>query len=113
MATRIRRTGRAFVIALVLVVAFGYAAGAKTVFVYSELRCAPGYVAWPVSIASYAYECRPPAPDPTTIQWPAVVTTRDEVGLYLANMRVRVFHIDFVAGTEHWLAFDVPSPPYG
>jgi hypothetical protein len=91
---------------------FGYAAGAKTVFVYSELRCAPDYVAYPVSIA-YAYDCRPPSPEPTTIQWPAVVTTRDEVGLYLANFRVRVFHIDFAAGTDYWLAFDVPAPPYG
>ena len=111
MAARIRRTIRAFVIALALVVAFGYAAGAKTVFVSSDLRCAPGYTAQPASLISY--ECRLPISDPTTIQWRPVVTTRDEVGLYLANLRVRVFHIDFVAGTELWLAFDVPSPPYG
>jgi hypothetical protein len=112
MAVRIRRTARAFGVALVLVVAFGYAAGAKTLFAYSELRCAPGYTAQPASIISY--ECRPAwPPDPTTIQWPAVVTTQDEVGLYLTNLRVRVFHIDFVSGVEYWLAFDVPPPPYG
>jgi hypothetical protein len=110
MAARIRRTVRAFGIALLLVVAFGYAAGAKTVFVSSELRCAPGYTAQPASLISY--ECRPAVSDATTIQWRPVVATRDEVGLYLANLRVRVFHIDFVAGTNHWLAFDVPAPPY-
>jgi hypothetical protein len=111
MAARIRRTVRAFAIALVLVVAFGYAAGAKTVFVSSELRCASGYTAQPASLISY--ECRPAISDPTTIQWRQVVTTRDEVGLYLANLRVRVFDIDFASGTEHWLGFDVPAPPYG
>ena len=112
MARRIRRTIRAFGIGLLLVVAFGYAAGAKTVFVSSELRCAQGYTAQPASLISY--ECRPswPISDPTTIQWRPVVTTRDEVGLYLANLRVRVFDIDFAAGTDHWLAFDVPAPPY-
>jgi hypothetical protein len=111
MAARIRKTFRAFVIALALVVAFAYVAGARTVFVYREFRCAPGYVASPVSIA-YAYECRPPTPDPTAIQWPEAVTTRDEVALYLANFHVRVFHMDFAAGTTYWLAFDVAAPPY-
>ncbi len=105
MAARIRKTFRAFVIALALVVAFAYVAGARTVFVYREFRCAPGYVA--------SYECRPPAPDPTAIQWPEAVTTRDEVALYLANFHVRVFHMDFAAGTTYWLAFDVAAPPYG
>ena len=106
-----RATLRSFAIALALVVEFGYVAGAKTVFAYSELRCAPGYTAQPASLISY--ECRPAIPDAATIQWRAVVTTRDEVGLYLANLRVRVFHIDFVAGTDYWLAFDIPAPPYG
>jgi hypothetical protein len=111
MAARIRRTARAFGLSLALVVAFGYAAGAKPVFASSELRCPAGYTAQPASIISY--ECRPPIPDRTTIQWPAVVTTQDEVGLYLANPRVRVFDIDFVSGAVEWLAFDVPLPTYG
>jgi hypothetical protein len=111
MVSRVRRTARAFGIALALVVAFGYATGAKPFFARSELRCPTGSTAQPASIISY--ECRPPIPDPTTIQWPAVVTTQDEVGLYLANPRVRVFHVDFVSGVEEWLAFDVPLPTYG
>jgi hypothetical protein len=62
-----------------------------------------------VSIAP-VYQCRPPIPDPTVIQWPQVVTTEDRVALYLANLRVRVFDIDYVWGTHYWLAFDVPPP---
>ena len=41
MAMRIRKTFRAFAMALALVVAFAYVAGARTVFVYREFRCAP------------------------------------------------------------------------
>jgi hypothetical protein len=107
MGRRIRTTVRAILISLALVLAFGYAAGARSVFRYSELRCASGYTAQPVSIAP-VYQCRPPIPDPTVIQWPEVVTTEDEVGLYLANLRVRVFDIDFAGGSSHWFAFNVP-----
>ena len=105
-----RRTLRSFAIALASIVAFGYAAGARSFFAHSELRCAPGYTAQPVSIAP-VYQCRPPIPDRTTIQWPEVVTTEDQVALYLANLRVRIFDIDFVWGRYYWLAFDVPPPP--
>src|SRR5438067_8713935 len=111
MAAWFLRTARTFAIAVVLVVAFAYAAGAKPMFAYSELRCAAGYTAQPAS--PIGYECRPSMPDPTTIQWSAVVTTQDEVGLYLANPRVRVFHIDFASGVQEWLAFGVPLPTYG
>jgi len=111
MSGRISKTIRAFTISLALVVAFGYAAGARAVFAYNELHCQPGLTAQPVSIAP-VFVCRPQFPDPTTIQWPQVVTTQDEVGLYLANLRIRIFHIDFVWGTDHWFAFDVPAPPY-
>lgn len=107
MGRRIRTTLRAILISLALVLAFGYAAGARSVFRYSELRCASGYTAQPVSIAP-VYQCRPPIPDPTVIQWPEVVTTEDEVGLYLANLRIRVFDIDFAGGSSHWFAFNVP-----
>ena len=112
MAGRIRSTARAFAISSVLVVAFGYAAGPRAVFEYSELRCPPGLTAQPVSIAP-VFVCRPQFPDPTTIQWPEVVTTEDRVALYLANIRVRVFDLDYVWDRHGWLAFDVPPPAYG
>ena len=110
MGRRIRTTLRSFAIALAFVAAFALAAGARPVYAYSELRCAPGYTAQPVSIAP-VFACRPAIPDPTVIQWPRVVATRHEIGLYLANLRIRVFHIDFVWGTSLWFAFDVPPAP--
>ncbi len=110
MGRLVRTTLRSLAIAVAIVLAFAYAAGARPVFAYSELRCTSGYTAQPVSIAP-VYQCRPPIPDPTTIQWPEVVTTEDEVALYLANLRVRVFDIDFVWGRYYWLAFDVSAPP--
>jgi len=111
MGRRVRTALRSFAIALGLIVTFGLAAGARPVYAHSELRCTPGYTAQPVSIAP-VYQCRPAMLDPGVIQWPQTVTTRDEVGLYLANLRVRIFHIDFVWGTDHWFAFDVSAPPY-
>jgi hypothetical protein len=80
------------------------------VYAYHELRCPQGYTAQPVSIAP-VYQCRPASPDPTAIQWPQTVATRHEIALYLASLRVRVFHIDFVWGTWHWFAFAVGPPP--
>jgi hypothetical protein len=109
MAARIRKTFRASATALALLVAFGFAAGARSVFAHSELRCTSGYTAQPVSIAP-VYQCRPAIADPTVIQWPQVVTTEDRVALYLANLRIRVFDLDYVWGRHYWLAFDVPPP---
>ncbi len=103
-------TVRAFAIALAFVIALGFAAGARPVYTYRELRCAPGYTAQPVSIAPVSV-CRPANPDATAIQWPQVVATQHEIALYLTNLRVRVFDIDFVWGTSHWLAFDIAPPP--
>jgi hypothetical protein len=94
---------------LAFIVAFGFAAGAKPVYVYRELRCGPGYTAQPVSIAASA--CRPENPDPTAIQWPHSVATQHELALYLAKLRVRVFDIDFLWGTSGGLVFDVTPPP--
>ncbi len=110
MGRRIRTALRSFAIALGAVVLFGFIAGARPVYAYHELRCAPGYTAQPVSIAPVS-QCRPANPDPTVIQWPQVVTSQHEVALYLARLRVRVFEIDFVWGTSHWFAFDVAPPP--
>jgi hypothetical protein len=109
---RLWTTLRTVALALALVIAFGFVAGARPVYAYRELRCSPGFTAQPVSIAP-VYQCRPAIPDPTAIQWPQVVATQHEIGLYLANLRIRVFHFDFVWGTTYWFAFDVPSPPYG
>jgi hypothetical protein len=51
------------------------------------------------------YQCQ--AQGPSRADWPQVITTQDEVGLYLTNLQVRVFHFDFVQGTYLWLALGV------
>jgi hypothetical protein len=106
----IRTALRSVAIALGAIVLFGFAAGARPVYAYHELRCDSGYTAQPLSIAPVSV-CRPANPDPTAIQWPQAVATQHEIALYLTNLHVRVFHIDFVWGTSHWLAFDVAPPP--
>jgi hypothetical protein len=110
MGPLVRRTIRSLAIGLGFVLAFVFVAGARPVYAYVELRCPSGYTAQPVSIAP-VYECRPENPDPTAIQWPQTVAGRHEIGLYLVNLRMRVFHFDFVWGTSYGLAFGVPSPP--
>jgi hypothetical protein len=105
-----RMAFRSVAIALGALVLFGFTAGARPVYAYHELRCAPGYTARPVSIAP-VFQCRPAIPDQAAIQWPQVVATQHEIALYLAKLRIRVFHIDFVWGTSHWFAFDVAPPP--
>jgi hypothetical protein len=110
MGRRLRTALRSIAIALCAVVLFGVVAGARPVYGYHEMRCDPGYTAQPVSIAPVSV-CRPANPDPTAIQWPQVVATQHEIALYLANFRVRVFHIDFVWDRSEWLAFDVAPPP--
>jgi hypothetical protein len=110
MGRRIRTALRSFAIVLAFVVAFGFAVGARPVYAYRELQCAEGYTAQPVSIAPISV-CRPANPDPTAIQWPRLVVTQQEIALYLANLRVRVFDIDVVGGTSGGLVFDVAAPP--
>ncbi len=97
------------VLAALVVVAIGIAVGFKPVYVYEELRCAPGFTVQPVSISVSV--CKPQPPD-AEIAWPSSAVVRHEIGLYLANLRVRVFHFDFGSYGQHWLAFDVPAPPY-
>ena len=96
-------------VALLFLVLFGVVTGARPVFAYHELRCPEGQMARAVSIAAWAVRCEPvPLRLPPSVTPPRTATTQDEVGLYLTNLQMRVFHINFVAGTYHWLAFGVP-----
>lgn len=110
MGRRRRTALRSITITLGAVALFGLVAGAKPVYAYHQMRCDPGYTAQPVSIAP-VFACRAANTDPTAIQWPQAVATQHEIALYLAKLRVRVFHIDFVWGTSGRLAFDVAPPP--
>lgn len=109
MAKRVWRVVRSLTVALAILVVFGFATGARPVFARGQLDCGSGYYAQGVGIMDGVYQCLPLAHWPPSVQPPPqVVTTRDEVGLYLTNVQVRVFDIDFVQGTDHWLAFGVP-----
>jgi len=110
MGRRVRTAFRSIAIALGAIVLFGFVVGARPIYAYHELRCPQGYTAQPVSIAPVS-QCRPANPDPGAIQWPQTVASQHQIALYLTRVRVRVFDIDFVWGTSHWLAFDVAPPP--
>jgi hypothetical protein len=92
---------------------FGFVSGARPVFARQQLDCGTGYYAQPASILAGVYQCQlRPLRGPTSLgdEPRQIVTTRDEVGLYLTYLQVRVFDIDFVRGTYHWLAVGVPDP---
>jgi hypothetical protein len=100
-------------VALAVVLVFGFLTGARPVFARQQLDCGTGYYAQPVSILDGVYQCqlRPLRGFPSLGDQPRqTVTTRDEVGLYLTNLQVRVFDIDFVRGIYQWLASGVPDP---
>jgi hypothetical protein len=109
MPARVSRIFRSLIVALVGLAVFGFAAGARPVFAYRELDCGPGNYAQPASILAGVYQCLPRAGAPSWLPPPPqVVTTRDEVGLYLTRLQVRVFHVDFVEGTQYGPALGVP-----
>ena len=95
-------------VALLSLVLFGVITGARPVFAYHELRCPEGQMARGVSLAAWVVRCEPVSPGlPPSFTPPRTATTQDEVGLYLTNLQMRVFHIDFVAGTYEGVAFGV------
>jgi len=102
----VTRVLRSFAFALALVAAFAFLVGARPVFAYRELQCEVGHFPRAKGLASGVYVCEPRPPSlPPSVEVP--VTIRDEVGLYLTRLDVRVFHIDFVAGTWHGPALGV------
>jgi hypothetical protein len=111
MVQRVLNAARSLTIALLILVGFGVTTGARPVFARAQLDCGLGRYAQSVTIMDGIYQCRPKPvrlPPLVTNQLPQVVTTQDEVGLYLTNVQVRVFDIDFVQDTRHWLAFGIP-----
>lgn len=111
MAKRVWRAFRSLAVAVLVLVVFGFTTGAKPVFARAQLDCGLGNYAQAVTIIDGVYQCRPiplRLPPLSGVELPQVVTTRDEVGLYLTNAQVRVFDIDYVQDTHLWLAFGVP-----
>jgi hypothetical protein len=106
---RLRAIGRSLAIASAALLVLCVLAGARPVYARHQLRCIDGYAAHPVGVMAGVYQCQ--AQGPSRAEWPQVVTTQDEVGLYLTNLNVRVFHFDFVRHTYDLFALDVPYSP--
>ena len=103
---RIRRVGRAFAIVVASLVTLAIITGARPTYAYQQLQCERGYQ--PQSAGpSGLYWCQPrplAAPDAAR---PDPVTTQHEVGLYLTNLDIRVFHVDFVSGDLQGFALGI------
>jgi hypothetical protein len=105
--TRIR-----FAVLIGVLAVVAYVVGLKPVTRWAEVACPPGYTEQPVSVQSGVYRCIPPggAAGLDLNRLPGGSRQR-EVGLYLANLNVRVFDCDFEQGNCLWLASNVPPPP--
>jgi hypothetical protein len=110
LATVLRRF--AFVAALLL--ACGYVLGLKIVWSFSERPCPPAHIAQPVGLMGGVWRCLPigVAPPPGDEEWwnnLPVASRERTVGIYLANVHVRVFTYDEGSG-ERFIGFNVPAP---
>ena len=85
--------------------------GIKLVFDFREAQCPPGYTGQSPSIQDDEdFRCIPPGGlRGLDLQSLPMGSRHRQVGLYLANVDVRVYHLD--RGNYLWLARDVPAPP--
>ena len=99
---------------MAIVAGLAYLAGARYTHEYAELHCPEGQTAQPVTIAP-VYVCREPlamdlrsSHDAAITEWPRDVAIQHRDALYLANLRVRVFDVDYVWGRYYLFALNVP-----
>jgi hypothetical protein len=100
----------------VLLVACGFALGIKTVWIFQERPCPPAHIAQGLGLMDGMWRCLPIGVTPAEGDagwWNSLPTgdKREEVGVYLANVRVRVFSYSNVGG-HFYVGFDVPAPEY-
>jgi hypothetical protein len=122
MTPNARRLGEVLLrVALVatLFVAIGYALGLKTIWAFSERTCPPGHVEhYPIGmVMGGSWLCLPidVMPPPGDMAWWNSLPTgyrEQRVGVYLANLQVRVFTYDNFSGGPHFIGLNVPAPPY-
>ena len=95
-----------------VLVAEAYVAGFKPAVTWTEVACPSGFTEQPVSIMSGVYRCIPPGGAAgADLRGLPHGSRQRQVGLYLANLNVRVFDCDFEQGHCLWLASNVPPPP--
>jgi hypothetical protein len=110
-----RRWLLAIVLAVLLLAAGGVALGVKTVWIFDDRPCPLASTAQPVGVMDGAWRCVPTgvtAPAGDAIWWNSLPTAyrRHEVGLYLANVRVRVFSYEDPGPGFHYVGLNVPAP---
>ena len=85
----------AFVIELLLLVLLGFTVGFHPVVTFRDLTCGAGSQARYVSVSRGAIRCEP---NPAAVEATTVPSSR-YIGLFLTNIGVRVFEVDFLAGS--------------
>ncbi len=112
MSLRKRRSWLVLAALLGLLVVAAYLVGFRPWIIWTEVACPLEYTEQPISITSGIYRCIPPGGAAGLDLRDLPVGSRQRfVGVYLANLRARVFECDFVWGYCVWLARDVPPPP--
>ena len=111
MISRRRTLVKRFALAAALLVASGYVLGFRIVRVLREQACPPAHVAQPVGVMGGIWRClpvgvTPPPGDQTWWNTLPIAYRERSVGVYLANLRVRVFTWDENSG-ERFVGFDV------
>jgi len=109
--SRTRTLVKRFALATALLVASGYVLGFRIVWVFREQPCPPAHVAQPVGVVGGIWRClpvgvTPPPGDETWWNTLPIAYRERSVGVYLANLRVRVFTWDENSG-ERFVGFDV------
>ena len=97
--------------AIAFVLAFGYFAGIRPVILFTEFKCPSGYVQRPVGLIGGVYACQQPGPIPADevgVNPTIGGTTQRELGLFLANLHVRLFDFNFEQDNYLWFAVGVP-----
>lgn len=87
-----------------------YLVGIKLVLIWTEVACPPGHIERGVTLQDGIYWCVPPGGAAgVDLQTLPMASRQRWIGLYLANLQVRVF--EFENGLFRWLGRGVPAPP--
>ncbi len=99
-----------------LLAASGYALGFKTDWAFSERLCPPDHVEQYLGLMGGVWRCLPVGVTPAAgddAWWNSLPQGHrtQRIGVYLANLQVRVFTYDDAIGV-HFIGVNVPAPSY-
>jgi hypothetical protein len=107
---------RSLAVAAIVSMTIGFGLGLKGVWIFVNRPCPPAYDAQPVGLIDGIWRCLPQGVEPPAgdvAWWNSLPTAHrnEEVGVYLANVRVRLFSYSNNGG-YHFVGLNVPAPPY-